>query len=172
MRLSSLPEAFAFAAPFSELRKIIYTPHIYVINLNIEGEQHTAILKEIQFHPVTDVPIHVDFVRVQKGGTIHASIPLHFINEEKSPGIKKGGVLNITVHNLEVTCSVDKMPEHIEIDLDGLDIHGTVHLVDVKLPAGVVALHPERDHDIANIVAPTVMKQTAEEATATEEKAE
>lgn len=142
-----------------------------IFTVDMGKAKETVVPRDVQFHPVTDVPIHVDFVRVQKGGTIHASIPLHFINEEKSPGIKKGGVLNITVHNLEVTCPVDKMPEHIEIDLDGLDIHGTIHLVDVKLPTGVVASHPERDHDIANIVAPTVMKQT-DEASSAEEKAE
>lgn len=146
-----------------------------IFTVEMGKDKETVIPRDVQFHPVKDVPIHVDFVRVKKGDTIHASVPLHFINEEKSPGIKKGGVLNITIHNLEINCPVEKIPASIDIDLTGLEIHGTIHLSDLKLPAGVVATHPERDNDIANIVAPTVMKQTEEETAETagsEEKTE
>lgn len=134
-----------------------------VFDLDLGKSKEKALAREVQFHPVTDVPMHVDFVRVKKDGKIHVAIPITFLNEEKSPGMKKGGVLNISVHNLETTCPVASIPETIEIDLDGMEIHDTVHLADLKLPEGVTPLHPERDDVIANIVAPTVMKGGSEE---------
>lgn len=135
-----------------------------VFELDLGKNKEKALARQVQFHPVTDVPMHLDFVRVKKDGKIHVAIPLTFINEEKSPGMKKGGVLNISVHNLETNCPVNKIPETIEIDLEGMEIHDTVHLADLKLPEGVTPLHPERDDVIANIVAPTVMKGGADEA--------
>lgn len=134
-----------------------------IFEIPVDKKKEKALARIVQFHPVTDRPIHVDFLRVSKDKKIAVSVPLHFVNEEKSPGIKKGGVLNVLLHNLELMCDIDHIPSEIEIDLTGLEIHHTIHLTDIKLPEGVVAAHAERDNSIANIVAPTVMKKTGEE---------
>lgn len=136
-----------------------------VFELPLQGKKEKALARAVQFHPVTDRPLHVDFYRVTKGAKITVFVPIQFINELVSPGIKRGGVLNIINHNLEVVADVDRIPSHIEVDLTGLEIHDTIHLNHLKLPEGVVPAHPERDNDIANIVAPTVMKQTEGEVT-------
>lgn len=141
-----------------------------VFELPFQGKKEKALARAVQFHPVTDRPLHVDFYRITKGAKITLFVPIQFINELASPGIKRGGVLNIINHNLEVIADVDRIPSHIEVDLTGLEIHDTIHLNNLKLPEGVAPAHSERDNDIANIVAPTVMKQTeGEAATSTEE---
>lgn len=143
-----------------------------IYDLDLGKGKEKALPRDVQFHPVTDVPMHLDFVRVTKGTNIHVAIPITFINETLSPGMKKGGVLNISVHALDATCAVDNMPEEIIVDLTGLEIHGAIHLADLKLPAGVVPLHPERDDVIANVVSPTIMKETDEEEAEAAEGAE
>ncbi|MBA3813264.1 MAG: 50S ribosomal protein L25/general stress protein Ctc [Alphaproteobacteria bacterium] len=134
-----------------------------VFDLSLGGKKEKALAREVQFHPVTDRPLHVDFLRVSKDSKITVSVPLNFINELDSPGIKRGGVLNIVLHNLDVSSDMDHIPSQIDIDLTGLEIHDTIHLTSLKLPNGVVAAYPDRDTDIANIVAPTVMKKVAGE---------
>ena len=134
-----------------------------VFELPLQGKKEKALARAVQFHPVTDRPLHVDFYRITKGAKITVSVPIQFINELASPGIKRGGVLNIINHTLEVVADVDHIPSYIEVDLTGLEIHDTIHLKHLNLPENVVAAHPERDNDIANIVAPTIMKQTEEE---------
>jgi len=151
-----------------EIHRKGFLSRIYELPLTSKKEK--VIARDVQFHPVTDRPLHVDFYRLKKGEKITVSIPLNFNNESESPGIKKGGVLNIIVHNLDVLVDMDHIPSGIDIDLTGLEIHDTVHLSHLKLPDGVVAAHPERDNDIANIVAPTIMKQ--EEEVTTEETTE
>lgn len=149
-----------------ELHRAGFLSKIFEIPLN--GKKEKALARDVQFHPVTDRPLHVDFLRVSKDSKITVSVPLNFINELSSPGIKKGGVLNVTLHNLDVSSDIDHIPSTIDVDLTGLEIHDTIHLKDLKLPKGVVATHPERDNDIANIVAPTVMKKVAGEETTDE----
>ncbi len=134
-----------------------------VFELPFGGKKEKALARAVQFHPVTDRPLHVDFLRVSKESQITVAVPLHFINEGGSPGLKRGGVLNILVHNLEVVADIDHIPSSIEIDLTGLEIQDTIHLKDLKFPEGVLAAHPDRDSDIANIVAPTVMKKAGTE---------
>lgn len=143
-----------------------------VFELPFQGKKEKALARAVQFHPVTDLPLHVDFYRITKGAKITLFVPIQFINELASPGIKRGGVLNIINHNLEVVADVDRIPSHIEVDLTGLEIHDTIHLNHLKLPEGVAPAHSERDNDIANIVAPTVMKQTEGEAAASTEEGE
>lgn len=143
-----------------------------VFELPFQGKKEKALARAVQFHPVTDRPLHVDFYRITKGAKITLFVPIQFINELASPGIKRGGVLNIINHNLEVIADVDRIPSHIEVDLTGLEIHDTIHLNHLKLPEGVAPAHSERDNDIANIVAPTVMKQTEGEAAASTEEGE
>lgn len=144
-----------------ELHQTGFLSKIFELSLN--GKKEKALARDVQFHPVTDIPQHVDFLRVSKGEKLTVAVPLTFVNELDSPGIKRGGVLNIVLHSLEIIADVDNIPSNIDIDLTGLEIQDSIHLKDVKLPKGTVAAHPERDNDIANIVAPTVMKQVAGE---------
>lgn len=114
------PEALAFAAPMSELRKVVYTPHIYVINLNIDGESHTAILKELQFHPVTDALLHVDFYAVNDQKPITIGIPVKLVG--LAQGVRDGGRLNLSVRKVNVTAPYQRIPEHLDIDVTNLKI--------------------------------------------------
>ncbi len=134
-----------------------------IFELSINGKKEKALARAVQFHPVTDRPLHVDFLRVSKEGKITVAVPLIFANEGSSPGLKRGGVLNVLIHNLDITSDIDHIPASLTIDLTGLEIHDTIHLKDIKFPEGVVPAHPERDNDIANIVAPTVMKKAGVE---------
>lgn len=110
----------AFAAPMSELRKIVYTPHIYVINLNIDGEHHTAILKELQFHPVTDALLHVDFYAVNDQKPITIGIPVKLVG--LAQGVRDGGRMNLSVRKINVTAPYQQIPEHLDIDVTKLRI--------------------------------------------------
>ena len=114
------PVAMAFAVPMAELRKIIYTPHIYVININIEGESHTAILKEIQFHPVTDAVLHVDFLEVNDQKPITVGIPVKLTG--LAQGVRDGGRMNLSIRKIEVKAPYQQIPEHLDIDVTALQI--------------------------------------------------
>ena len=112
------PVALAFASPMSELRKLVYTPHIYVVNLVIDGESHPAILKELQFHPVTDALLHVDFFEVndQKPITIGVPVKLNGLAQ----GVRDGGRMNLSIRKIDVTAPYQNIPEHLDIDVTGL----------------------------------------------------
>ena len=112
------PFALSFASPFSELRKIIYTPHIYVIKITIDGQDHTAILKEIQFHPVTDAPLHVDFYEVNDQKPITIGIPVKL--NGLAQGVRDGGRMNLSIRKINVTAPYQQIPEHLDIDVTGL----------------------------------------------------
>jgi large subunit ribosomal protein L25 len=132
--------------------------YTHVFDLDIAGKKETVLTRDIQFHPVTDNPIHVDFFRVDKNSRVHVAIPVHVINEDKSVGIKKGGVINLVIHNLEVVAPAHAIPESIVIDLSGQDIGFSVHSDTLQLPNGVTVAHPERDNTIMTLAAPTVQK--------------
>lgn len=134
----------------------------------LDGKQQEVLAKAVQFHPVTDRPLHVDFMRISKGSKVHVFVPITFINEDKAPGIKRGGVLNIVHHTVELICPAQSIPEKLTVDLAGCDINQTIHLDALNLPSGVVAAHADRDNTIATIVAPTVEQEssTAAEASA------
>ncbi len=134
--------------------------------LSIEGKEQHVLAKDIQLHPVTDHPLHVDFQRISKNAKIHVNIPVVFINDDKCPGIKRGGLLNIVHHSLEVICPAAAIPEQIVVDLSGVGPNQSIHIADLKMPEGVVPAHPERDNTIANIVSPASGEDTAEEAQA------
>ena len=114
------PEAFSFAAPMSELRKIVYTPHIYVIKLIIDGEEHTAVLKELQFHPVTDALLHVDFYEVNDQKPITIGIPVKLCG--LAQGVRDGGRMNLSIRKIAVTAPYQQIPEHLDIDVTALKI--------------------------------------------------
>jgi large subunit ribosomal protein L25 len=142
----------------------------HLINLEVDGAVERVIPRDIQLDVVMDFPIHIDFLRVAKNAKIEVDVPVHFIHEDASPGIKRGGVLNIVHHELPLLCPVESIPEAIEIDLTGLDIGTTIHINDVKLPAGVVTATAEQDFTVATIAPPTVRGE--EEETAAEGEGE
>ncbi len=135
-------------------------------SVSVDGKEQEVLAKAVQFHPVTDRPIHVDFMRISKGAKVHVFVPIAFINEDKAPGIKRGGVLNIVHHNLELICPAQSIPAKLIVDLTGRDINQTIHLESLDLPEGVIAAHPDRDNTIATIVAPTVMEEETAATTA------
>lgn len=125
---------------------------LYEIKVGKTTEQ--VLIRDVQMHPVTDQPIHIDFLRMKKGAKTHVHVPIHFKNETTCPGVKRGGVLNIVMHSLEITCSVDNIPEEIVIDLKDMNIGGVIHTADIELPNGAVPTHPERDVTLVTIAAP------------------
>jgi large subunit ribosomal protein L25 len=134
--------------------------------LDMDGKSTRVIPRDVQLDPVTDRPVHVDFMRLKEGTKIVLAIPVRFRGQEASPGIKRGGVVNIVRHEIELLCPVENIPEYIEADLSGLEIHGTVHISNIKLPEGVVSMTKERDFTIASIVAPTSVVEEARAAAA------
>ncbi|MGL4825392.1 MAG: 50S ribosomal protein L25/general stress protein Ctc [Alphaproteobacteria bacterium] len=132
-----------------------------LFELQLEGEKVNALARDIQFHPVTDVPLHVDFLRVSGASYVTVAVPIRFINEDKSPGLKMGGVLNIVLHALEISVQASLIPEELVIDLTGLQIGEVIHLDRIKLPEGSKALHAERDVTVATIVSPSGLNEKA-----------
>lgn len=140
-----------------------------VATIDINGEKIRVLPKDYQLDPVRDFTMHVDFLRVSKDSQVSVQIPVHFENEEKSPGLKRGGALNIVRHEVELNVSADNIPEFLSVDLTGLNIGDTVHISDVNLPAGATPVISDRDFTIATI---TGRAQEAEEAEAAEGEAE
>ena len=150
-----------------EYKKIMTQSGIFsrLLDLNVDGKSNIVLTRDIQFHPVSENPLHVDFLRIGKGSTITVSIPVSFINEELSPGLKTGGVLNTVRFELELECPADKIPEKIEINLEGLVVGDSIKISTVKLPDGVSPTITDRDFTIATIAAPTKMAEVSTEAT-------
>jgi large subunit ribosomal protein L25 len=123
--------------------------------LEVDGKKTRVIPREVQLDPVSDRPVHVDFMRLPEGARIKIAIPVRFRGQETSPGIKRGGVLNIVRHEVELLCPADNIPESLEVDLSTADIRDSIHISHIKLPEGVVPTVRERDFTIASIVAPT-----------------
>ena len=148
-----------------EYKKLMTQSGIFsrLLDLNIDGKSNIVLTRDIQFHPVSENPLHVDFLRIGKGSTITVSIPVSFINEELSPGLKTGGVLNTVRFELELECPADNIPEKIEINLEGLVVGDSIKISTVKLPDGVKPTITDRDFTIATIAAPTKMAEVSTE---------
>ena len=123
------PVAMAFAVPMSELRKVVYTPHIYMINLVIDGESHTAIMKELQFHPVTDALLHVDFLEVNENKPVTIGIPVKLVG--LAQGVRDGGKMNLSIRKIDVTAPYTIIPEHLDIDVTSLKIGKSIKVGDL-----------------------------------------
>ena len=137
-----------------------------VIILNIDGKNQNVLPREITYNVISDEPTHIDFLRVVPGVKIRIEVPVQFINHETSPGLKRGGVLNIVRRKIELKCPSEKIPEAIVIDLDGIDIGESFKISSVKLEEGVLPTIQGRDFVIATLAAPTVMKEPEKPAEA------
>ena len=140
-----------------ELRAARMQPGFFatLFDIDVEGNSQQVLCRDLQLHPVTDVPMHADFLRVTERTQINVEIPVSFMNEGDSPGLKGGGVLNVVRHVVEVICRAGAIPNDIEVDLTGLDVGDSVHISEVSLPDGVKPTI-DRDFTIATIAAPTV----------------
>jgi large subunit ribosomal protein L25 len=134
-----------------------------IVMIDVGGKSVRTLPKDVALHPVTDRPTHIDFLRLSKDAKIQVAVPVVFINEEESPGLKKGGVLNVVRHELELVCESDKIPDDIQLDVTGLDIGDSIHISHVTLPAGSESAITDRDFTIATIVAPSALKQSERE---------
>jgi large subunit ribosomal protein L25 len=125
-----------------------------IYDIELEGKKHRVIPRDFHLDPVRDFPIHVDFMRLGEGASIRISVPLHVVKSESSPGVKRGGTVNIVTHAIELECSVDNIPQYVEADASGLEIGYSLHLSDIKLPAGVKSLTRE-NATLVTIVPPS-----------------
>jgi large subunit ribosomal protein L25 len=137
-----------------------------IVTLNVDGKTQNVLPREIKYHIISDEPIHVDFLRVVPGVKIRIEVPVQFINHEKSPGLKRGGVLNIVRRKVELRCPSEKIPESLVIDLDGIEIGESFKISSINLEADVTPTIKGRDFVIATLAAPTVMKEPEKPAEA------
>src|SRR3954468_11369709 len=135
-----------------------------LLDLDVKGAKHRVLPRDVQFDPVTDRTLHVDFQRIGKDTKVHVNVPVVVRNEAASPGIKRGGVLNIVRHEIEFICSPDAIPQSVEVDLTGLEIGGSIHIHSVKLPENATLAVRERDFTVVSIGAPTGLKAEQQEA--------
>ena len=150
------------------LTKMLSTGHFMnsVVMVEVGGKANRTLPKAVDFHPVTSRPIHVDFLRIGEHSKVNVNIPVRFDNEEASPGLKRGGVLNVVQHEIELICDAAEIPDELHIDLTGLDIGDSIHISQVTLPKGAKAAIDDRDFTVATVVAPSAMKAEEEETAA------
>ncbi len=148
------------------LTKMLHTGHFMnsVVMVDVGGKAARTLPKAVDFHPVTSRPIHVDFLRIGEHTKVTVAVPVRFDNEEASPGLKRGGVLNVVQHEIELVCDAAHIPDELHIDLTGLEIGDAIHISQVTLPEGVKPAIDDRDFTVATIVAPSAMKAEEEEA--------
>ncbi len=156
------------------LVKLLGTGHFFnsVVMVEVGGRKIRTLPKDVAFHPVTDRPLHADFLRVSEHAKVHVNVPVTFVNEPASPGLKRGGVLNIVRHELELVCDAAEIPDDITIDLTGFDVGESIHISHVKLPKGVESAITDRDFTIATIVAPSALKSSEGDTTKEEGEGE
>jgi large subunit ribosomal protein L25 len=138
------------------IRKIIHEPGIFgrLLNINVDGTVTTVLTRDIQMHPVTDEPLHMDMLRVGKKSSVAVAVPVEFINEDLAPGLKVGGVLNIVRREVELNCPAGNIPEKIVIDLSGVNVGDSIHISAVTLPDDAIPTITDRDFTIATLQSP------------------
>src|SRR5215204_3936881 len=151
------------ALDFNEARLLIFAGHFLttVFEIEVDGEKTRAIPRDYQLDPVKDFPVHVDFLRLAEGQTIRVEVPVHFTNQEASPGLKRGGTLNIVRHTVELLVPADAIPDSLDADLTGFNIGDSLHISAIKLPENVRPTITDRDFTVATIVAPSGLKEEA-----------
>lgn len=135
-----------------------------VATIDVDGKKIQVLPKDFQLDPVRDFPMHVDFLRVGKNTLVNVNVPVRFINEEKSPGLKRGGTLNVVRHEVEFNCPANAIPDFITVDLEGVEIGVSLHISAVKLPEGVKPVISDRDFTIATVAGTSAQKSEADEA--------
>ncbi len=152
-----------------ELGRALARPGFFatLVDVGVDGTTHRTLPRDVQYHPVSDTPVHVDFMRVGAGAQVTVTVPVVFTNHERSPGLRRGGILNIVRHGVEMVCSVDRIPERLVVDLDGLDIGDSLHIGAIEMPEGARPVIQERDFTVATIGAPSVVREEAAAAAAT-----
>jgi len=152
------------------LMKLLHSGHFFnsVVMLEVGGKKVRTLPKDVQFHPVTDRPLHVDFLRIGEHSKVNVDVPVHFTDEDLSPGLKRGGVLNVVIHDLGLAVDAAQIPEQIIVSLKGLEVGDNIHLSQITLPKGATALDQE-DITIATIVAPSALKSAEGEEAAGDE---
>jgi large subunit ribosomal protein L25 len=162
-------EPIGISLDFKELRQRIYAGHFLttVFNVDVDGTKHRVIPRDFQLDPVKDNPIHVDFLRLGEGAKVRVRIPIHVINADQAPGIKRGGTVNIVTHTISVLCPADDIPQGFDVDITGLEINYSKHLSDIQVPGNVKVLE-HGDITLVTIVPPSgyaeEMKAAAEAA--------
>ena len=141
-----------------------------IISINLDGKSENVLPKEIVWDPKSDEPIHIDFLRIVKGAVVFLEIPVKFINNDKSPGLKRGGVLNIVRRKVELKCPTENIPKELVVDLDNLDIGVSIKISSIKLPENVVPTIQGRDFVVATVAAPTIIKEPEKPAEETTEE--
>ena len=156
-----------------ELVKQLMTGHFMnsIVKIEVGGDTVRTLPKDVALHPVTDRPTHADFLRLSKDAAVDVSIPVVFVNEEASPGLKKGGVLNVVRHEVDLVCAADKIPGEIEIDVTGKEVGDSIHISEVNLPEGSTSAITDRDYTIATLVAPSSLKKSEGDTTTEDEDA-
>ena len=146
-----------------ELGRAVARPGFFatLVDIQLDGTTHRTLPRDIQYHPVTDKPLHADFMRVGAGAQVSVMVPVVFINHERSPGLRRGGILNIVRHGIEMVCTVDNIPERLVVDLDGLEIGDSVHSGAVQMPEGARPVIHERDFTVASIAASSAVREEA-----------
>ena len=154
---------------FKDVNKFIYAGHFLtsIFELELDGRKERVLPRDYQLDVVTDRPLHVDFLRLKAGSKVRVQTPVHVINQELSPGVKKGGAVNLVLHALDLWAPADAIPESVTIDLTGLDFHDSVHISTVTLPEGCRSAVTKTDLTIVTIAPPTVYKEEAPAAVAT-----
>jgi large subunit ribosomal protein L25 len=149
------------------LIKQLGTGHFFnsIVEIELGGKTLRTLPKDVAFHPVNDRPEHADFLRLSANSKVHVNVPVVFANEAASPGLKRGAVLNIVRHELELVCEADKIPDDITIDVTGLDVGDSIHISHVTLPAGSASAITDRDFTIATIVAPSGLRSAEGDTT-------
>ena len=151
-----------------ELARVAARPAFFatLVDISVAGATHRTLPRDVQYHPVSDAPLHVDFMRVGAGAQVTVTVPVTFINHDRSAGLRRGGILNVVRHGIEMVCSVDHIPERVIVDLDGLDIGDSIHAGQVEMPAGARPVIQQRDFTIASIAASSAVKEEAAAAAA------
>ena len=141
-----------------ELMKLLNTGHFMNSVVMVNGER--TLPKDVTFDVVTDRPLHVDFLRISEHASVHVNVPIVFVDEEESAGIKRGGVLNVVRHELELICDAAEIPDEIQVSLKGVDVGDSIHISAVTLPKGAKPAITDRDFTIATVVAPSALKSS------------
>jgi large subunit ribosomal protein L25 len=159
-------EALSIHVEEKLLSKILSTGFFMnsVVMVDIGGKPQRTLPKAVDFHPVTSRPIHVDFLRIGEHTQVSVNVPVRFVDEEAAPGLKRGGVLNVVRHELELICDAARLPDEIVVSLAGLEIGDAIHISNVDLPEGSKPVIDDRDFTVATVVAPSAMKAEEEEA--------